>query len=111
MHELRPSIDGSPLEVCLAILLGDYAPSEATALIGQFLDPQDETARLIANARTDFFRAAHLSREEDLDESLALIWAAKQKLRMAALMWLAERSCPCCVTMRARLEREIAAEG
>ena len=111
MHELCPSIDGSPLEICLALLLGDYAPGEAAALITRVLDPADDTARLIANARTNFFQASNLNRMEELEQSLAFIRSAKAKLREAALIWLGPRECACCRRMRARLEREMGREA
>ena len=110
MHnKLKPGLDGSPLEICLELVLGDYAPEEAAEHISQLIEltrePPQSAEHILRCARTILQWAASVDSLENLGDSLQLIKAAKTNLRDVALLWLQDRQCQCCIDMRYRLEQ------
>jgi hypothetical protein len=106
LRQVEPSLTGSPLEVCLALLSGDHAPAEAAYYLSRIINSlKDDMARMLKGAQMRFEAAARLNELEELKDSLGLIDSAKELLRKAVLSWLEPRICPCCVEMREKLER------
>jgi len=104
-RRLKPSLEGSPLEVCLALLSGDHAPAEAAEYVLRCMNPGDyETFPALGGARLLYRAASHLSELEDIPASLNLLHLAKKGLRDVALAWLGPRTCECCLEMRHRLK-------
>lgn len=104
-RHLEPSLGGSPLEICIALLTADIAPEEASLRTTAIVNLSElKTRDLLRGAATLFSAAAYLGGMEDIAASLWLIARAKDRLREVALIWLGPRTCPCCVAMRESLE-------
>lgn len=111
MHERpKPKLDGTPLEICLALIFGDHTPGDA-AQHSLRIRPDSFTAGLLSEAWADFEQAAALNRLEDLGRSVELIESAKANLREVALIWLGQSLCPCCLALREQIERGATEEG
>ena len=78
VRHLEPSLDGSPLEVCLALLSEDMAPGDAARYVILCMNYQDsETFDLLTEAGCLFVGASCLRGLEEVGTSLRLIHTAK----------------------------------
>src|SRR5690348_4659735 len=95
MHRLEPSLDGSPLEICIALLDEQIPPEDASWHVIRAMNFRDElTFDLLTGASCFFLAASYLNQYEDIEPSLLLIEKAKERLREVALIWLRPRTCP-----------------
>ena len=103
---LAPSLDGPGLEPWAALLLGDYSPAEyAEHMRPDGMMPSAEYYWPWIRAGKLFRAAASLHDPEDAEASLFLIGCGKRELRQALLIMLDRRTCPCCIELKAKLER------
>jgi hypothetical protein len=111
LHEFKPSLDGCPLEVCLALSSGDYDPKVAAKHVYRCMNPIEwPTFRLLTNALFDLTQAAEEKDSGNVEAVLSLTDHAKALLRHVVVLWLKPRTCACCVALRKELEREQAHE-
>lgn len=105
MHEHpKPDLNGTSIEICLALIYGDHTPEEA-ASHSLRIQADSLTSPLLCNAWMSFERAAALNELENLDRSLVFMDSARESLRQVALLWLTGALCPCCIVLREQLER------
>jgi hypothetical protein len=92
------------------LYMGDHAPEEAAErlepLVIQTM-PSDPALGILRRAWWLYRIAARMGDPEELEVSTRLIGEAKETCRQAALVWLDRRGCPCCIALKAKLERMV----
>jgi len=94
------------IQVVAALCMEDHAAAEAAELLSPIVAgvlESDPARGHLLRAWWLFRIAAHV---EDLETFAELADMAKEQCRQAALVWLQNRECACCIALREKLERE-----
>ena len=105
-NQLKPTLNGAPLEGFLALLLGDYAATEyldRVVAFNRFSLPSADYYAPMHETEECFRRVVNCT-EDQAELSLELMVKGKKRLKDAVLLMLDQRECQCCIAMRARLE-------